>query len=76
MLDPQNPSPQSILGENPKGFSDPAKLAAITLKARILAGENVPLAELIDFISDASTDLTKTVKAKTKKEIITDVDFF
>lgn len=68
--------PQSTLGENPKGFSDQAKLAALSLKARILSGETIPLAELVGFISDASTDLTKTVKAKTKKEIITDVDFF
>ena len=69
------PTPE-ILGNSPQGFSDPLKQSALHLKARILSGEYVPIDELVGFISMASVDLTKTVKAKAKKEIQTDVDFF
>lgn len=65
-----------ILGENPKGFTDPVKTEALVLRTRLQSGENVPLSELMSFLTSASKDLSATVKQKAKKEIQTDVDFF
>lgn len=68
--------PANILGEKPAGLSDPLKLRALEIKARILAGENIPLAELSSFILSAESDLTTS---RTKRNIVekkTDVDFF
>ena len=73
--DSQNP-PVNILGENPRGLSDPLKETALLIKARILSGETVPLSDLTAFILSADADLS-TAKAKrntVEKKI--DVDFF
>ncbi len=66
----------NILGTNPAGLSAESKLTALDLKARILAGENVPLADLKAFLLQADTDLTSARKKENKAEKTTDVDFF
>lgn len=58
------------------GFSERAKLAALELKARILAGESVPLEELRTFLQSASNDMEKTRVKRVKPLKDTDVDFF
>lgn len=65
------PSPQTQAG-----FSQDSTLAALSLKARIQAGENIPRDELIAFIRLAETDLAAQRKAVNKAEKPKDVDFF
>ena len=70
-------SPASfLLGENPRGFSTDQQQAAREIKARIQAGETVPLEDLKAFLKSAEADLSKTRLARNVKEKQTDVDFF
>jgi hypothetical protein len=75
---PEKPAnnPGNILGAQPAGFSEPRKLDALSIKSRILAGEQIPLAELSAFILSAESDLTKARTTRNVKEKATDVDFF
>jgi hypothetical protein len=75
MTSPDSPPP-NILGEKPRGFTDPQKQAALEIKARILAGETIPLAELQAFILSADADLSTTRAKKNTVEKRSDVDFF
>lgn len=66
------PSPQSS-----PGFTDPMKIKALTIKARIQSGETVPIEELIAFLNEGKADLGKKAAEKLRKEPKpTDVDFF
>ncbi len=72
-MNPNTPQTQA-------GFSEAQKLDALTLKARIQAGEKIPREEMIAFILSAEKDLSsnrvkldKPPAAKTKPQ---DVDFF
>lgn len=58
------------------GFSEALQLKALELQTRLVSGETVPLAELIQFINDADSDLQDTRKNREKTEKPTDVDFF
>lgn len=66
----------AILGNQPAGFSPEQAQSAREIKARILAGETIPLADLKSFILSAERDLTKARKVENIKVKQTDVDFF
>lgn len=68
---PSKPSEQTQAG-----FSEDRRLNAMTLKARLLAGENIPLDELKAFILSAESDLDKNRVKIAKAEKKLDVDFF
>lgn len=68
--------PGNLLGTNPASLGAETKLDALSLKARILAGEKVPIEDLKAFILKADADLTSTRKRENKVEKATDVDFF
>ncbi len=73
---PISPSPLTQAG-----FSEAQKLEALTLKARLQSGENIPRAELIAFLLTAEKDLSankvKLDKPPTPKPAkAQDVDFF
>lgn len=70
------PSDSTSVLQTQAGFSLNSTIAALTLKARIQAGENIPRDELIAFIRLAETDLTSQRKAVNKAEKPKDVDFF
>lgn len=77
MNTPANAASTTILAESSTGFSDPMKLKALEIKARIQSGETVPLDELILFLSEGKKDLGKKPEAKpAPKAKPTDVDFF
>jgi len=74
-----NPSATS----NPQqqnGFSDPLKLEATELKARIQSGEKIPTDQLLAFIKKASADLREGVKLpptpRKVKPSEDEIDFF
>lgn len=71
-----NPTPLKSEDYPQAGFSERAKLDALSLKARILAGETVPLEELRKFLSGASDDMEKTRAKRVKPLKADDVDFF
>jgi len=71
----EQPAP-FLLGEKPRGFSPDQQEQARSIKARILAGEDIPLSELKTFLASAEADLTKSRLARNVKEKQTDVDFF
>lgn len=60
------------------GFSEEMRLRALSIKARILSGEQIPREELIAFIKDGDKELDKARVARVKAETPpkpTDVDF-
>jgi hypothetical protein len=73
---PSSPTAGNILGTTPAGFSPDQQTQALTLKARILAGENIPLSELKAFILSAEADLSQIRTTRNVKEKKIDVDFF
>jgi hypothetical protein len=73
---PNSPPSPFSLGTNPAGFSPAQAQAARDIKARLLAGESIPLEELKLFILSSERDLTQSRKAENTVIKATDVDFF
>lgn len=58
----------------PSPFAESLQEKARDIKARVLSGEKIPLAEVIALMSDSAKALAAQKKAEVKKP--TDVDFF